>query len=98
MNEPAPKRQLRYRHYSQEYKRDALELWETSGRTAAAIAHELGIRRESLYKWQHEQKAATGAAAAPVAAAPTAEALERENQALRAEVQDGYGQGVRRSG
>ena len=84
MKESAPKRQLRYRHYSEQYKHDAVELWQSSGRTAAAIAHELGIRREFLYKWQHQQRPTKGEGAA---AAPSPAALQRENQALREEVE-----------
>ena len=37
-----------------EFKRDAVRLWKSSGRPAAAVARELGLRRNHLYKWQNE--------------------------------------------
>ena len=40
--------------FTKEYKRDAVRLWKSSGRPAAAVARELGLRRNHLYKWQTE--------------------------------------------
>ena len=37
--------------YSEEYKKEALELWRNSGRSAATVAAELGIRAPLLYRW-----------------------------------------------
>ena len=37
--------------YTDEYKREALELWRASGRSAAQVAAELGIRALLLYRW-----------------------------------------------
>jgi len=37
--------------YTKEYKREALELWRASGRSAAKVAAELGIRPPLLYRW-----------------------------------------------
>ena len=37
-----------------EYKREALEHWKSSGRSAARIAAELGIRAPLLYRWAKE--------------------------------------------
>ncbi len=39
--------------YSEEYKREALQLWRASGRSAAKVAAELGIRAPLLYRWAH---------------------------------------------
>jgi hypothetical protein len=39
--------------YTEEYKREALELWRNSGRSAAKVAVELGIRPPLLYRWAH---------------------------------------------
>ncbi|MBT2459577.1 transposase [Streptomyces sp. ISL-86] len=36
------------RRYSDEYKRDAIELVRSSGRTVTEVARELGISSESL--------------------------------------------------
>ncbi len=40
--------------YTKEFKLEAVRLWKSSGRPAAAVARELGLRRNHLYKWQHE--------------------------------------------
>ena len=37
--------------YTDEYKQQALELWRASGRSAAKVAAELGIRPPLLYRW-----------------------------------------------
>ena len=42
--------------YSEEYKKHALELWRASGRSAAKVAAELGIRAPLLYNWAHAQR------------------------------------------
>ena len=37
--------------YTDEYKQEALQLWRASGRSAAKVATELGIRPPLLYRW-----------------------------------------------
>ena len=37
--------------YTKEYKQEALPLWRASGRSAAKVAAELGIRPPLLYRW-----------------------------------------------
>ena len=37
--------------YTEQYKQEALELWRASGRSAAKVAAELGIRAPLLYRW-----------------------------------------------
>ncbi|AHF89900.1 transposase IS3 [Opitutaceae bacterium TAV5] len=37
--------------YSKEYQEEALALWRQSGRSAAKVAAELGIRAPLLYRW-----------------------------------------------
>ncbi|UUN25601.1 transposase [Streptomyces sp. FIT100] len=46
------------KRYSDEYKRDAVELVRSSGRTVTEVARELGISPESLRAWV--KKAMTG--------------------------------------
>ena len=48
-----------YNTYTKEFKLEALRLMEDSERPASAIAMELGIRRNQLYKWK-EQMNKTG--------------------------------------
>ena len=40
--------------FTKEFKREAIRLWKSSGKPAAAIARELGLRRNHLYKWHLE--------------------------------------------
>lgn len=40
--------------YTREYKEEALEMWRKSGRSAAKIGAELGIRPSLFYQWAQE--------------------------------------------
>jgi transposase len=70
--------------YTDQYKEQALELWRASGRSAAKVAAELGIRPPLLYRWARAER---------VPNTPTSgrrprrslEELEAENRHLRAE-------------
>ncbi len=42
--------------YTKEYKQEALELWRASGRSAAKVATELGIRPPLLYRWARTER------------------------------------------
>ena len=44
--------------YTEEYRQQALELWRKSGRSAAKVAAELGIRPSLLYKWSTDARQA----------------------------------------
>lgn len=69
--------------YGEEYKQQAVELWQSSGRSAAKVGAELGIRPALLFRWakaQRERKA--GQAARP---ARSLEQIEAENARLREE-------------
>ena len=44
------------RNYTREFKLEALRLAEQPGTTTAAVAEELGINPESLYRWKRELK------------------------------------------
>ena len=46
------------KRYSDEYKRDAIELVRSSGRTVIEVARELGISSESLRGWVKKARAA----------------------------------------
>jgi transposase-like protein len=45
--------------YTMEYKREALEHWKSSGRSAARVAAQLGIRAPLLYRWARQFRLAT---------------------------------------
>jgi transposase len=70
--------------YTEEYKQQALELWRASGRSAAKVAAELGIRPPLLYRWARLERLPDGAKAGAKSAC-SLEELESENRRLRAE-------------
>jgi transposase len=76
--------------FSKSFKLEAVELLEQSGRPAAEIARELGIRRNQLYKWQ-EQIRSKGNGAFPGKGRQSGESellrqLRRDNARLLEEV------------
>jgi len=46
----------RIARYTEDYKKEALQLWRASGRSAAKVAAELGIRAPLLYRWAHLER------------------------------------------
>jgi transposase len=70
--------------YTEQYKREALELWRASGRSAAKIAAELGIRAPLLYRWAKLERVPEGAKSQP-RGKRNVEELEAEIRRLRAE-------------
>ena len=72
------------RSYSEQYKQEALELWRQSGRSAAKVATELGIRPPLLYRWARLERAPE-AAKTKAKSRRSVEELEAENRHLRAE-------------
>jgi transposase len=69
--------------YTEEYKQNALELWRASGRSAAKVAEELGIRAPLLYRWAHLEREPDPKSEAK--SKRSVEALEAEIRRLRAE-------------
>jgi transposase len=77
------------RTYDGEFKREALRLLETSGKSAAQLERELGLGAGCLSRWKQKQ-AEEGEQAFPGHGRLTAEQerlrqLERENEILRQE-------------
>ena len=70
--------------YTEEYKQEALELWRNSGRSAAKVAAELGIRAPLLYRWARP-KGRVDQSKAELSAGQSVEQLEAEIRRLRAE-------------
>jgi transposase len=70
--------------YSDQYKQEALELWRNSGRSAAKVAAELGIRPPLLYRWARLEREPKVANSSPKAKR-SVEELEAEIRRLRAE-------------
>ncbi|MYQ96082.1 transposase [Streptomyces sp. SID4946] len=48
------------KRYTDEFKRDAIALVDSSGKTVTAVARELGISSESLRGWYRKAKAEQG--------------------------------------
>jgi transposase len=70
--------------YSTEYKEEALALWRNSGRSAAKVAAQLGIRPPLLYRWARLARVSGGQV--PTGKSPgNAKELEEENRRLRQE-------------
>jgi transposase-like protein len=44
------------KHYSSEFKQEALALVDSSDQSASQVARDLGIRPALLYRWRAEQK------------------------------------------
>ena len=70
--------------YTEEYKQEALELWRASGRSAAKVAAELGIRPPLLYRWASLERESNGPKAEHKPRR-SVEELEAEIRRLRAE-------------
>ncbi|MFE3866059.1 transposase [Streptomyces goshikiensis] len=51
------------KRYSAEYRRDAVALVRSSGRTVTEVARELGVSPESLRNWVHRDQADRGESA-----------------------------------
>src|ERR1700747_2549932 len=70
--------------YTQEYKQEALQLWRNSGRSAAKVAAELGIRAPLLYRWARPKRQ-SNSSASESQCKQSVEELEAEIRRLRAE-------------
>jgi len=70
--------------YTEQYKQEALELWRASGRSAAQVAAELGIRPPLLYRWARLERVANTSKQVRKPER-SLEALEAEIRRLRAE-------------
>ncbi len=71
--------------YTPQYKQQALEQWRLSGRSAARVAAELGIRAPLLYRWARERRATAAAAGKPEFTKPEIERMEAEIRRLKEE-------------
>ncbi len=75
------------RRYTEEFKREAVQLMETSGKPIAELARDLGINDNNLYRWRglygSQAQANTHGDMAEMAA--ELKRLRREVEVLRAE-------------
>ncbi|HEU6448121.1 MAG TPA: transposase [Verrucomicrobiae bacterium] len=68
------------KRYDQNFKRSAVEHWLASGKSAQAVAVELGITGQTLLTWKQQL-----AMPVPAGQKPTMEQLLEENRRLRQE-------------
>ncbi len=76
------------RKYTEEFKREAVRLMETSDKPIAELARDLGINDNNLYRWRglygsQPQANTNGSVVAELAA--EVKRLQRENEVLRQE-------------
>ena len=70
--------------YDDEFKKDAVRLLISSGRTVKAVAEELGIERSNLGRWRQTHLESLDIKATTTGITPAD--LERENRRLRKEL------------
>jgi transposase len=78
----------KYRNYTDEFKREALELLKSSGKGARQIERELGITPGMLLKWRSRYQVTQGADQVARLAPSEAEADQHEIQRLRRELME----------
>ena len=71
----------RRRKYDPVFKREAVALWQNSGKSAEEIAAQLGILEKQLYAWKRSGGIVAGGPQADLQAENAA--LRRENELLR---------------
>lgn len=78
------------RQYTEEFKREAVRLMETSDKPIAQLARDLGVNDNNLYRWRsvygsqrRDSVTSTGASAVELAA--EVKRLQHENAVLRQE-------------
>ena len=85
MNASEKQKQATRKKFDKNFRREAVELWQQSGKSGADIAAELGIRANNLYNWaKHSRRAAPSLPSdKPEDLATENAALRRENERLR---------------
>lgn len=76
-------REKKYRTYTDEFKRDALALLKSSGKSAAQIEQDLGITPGMLLKWRDQYRIADGRGGSGVLEPSDLEAAKTEILRLR---------------
>lgn len=74
------------RSFTLEFRREAVQLLEQSGRSVSEVARELGIRAEMLRRWQEALAGSVGLERA-VVDAQKPESLAEQNRRLKRELE-----------
>ena len=78
----------RYRIYTEEFKREALELLKSSGKSAGQLERELGITSGMLLKWRDKYQVVSKGNEAPRLEPSDLEAAKKEIQRLQGELRE----------
>lgn len=78
----------RYRTYTDEFKREALELLKSSGKSAGQVERELGITSGMLLKWRDRYQVVVKENEAPRLEPSDLEAAKREIHRLQRELKE----------
>lgn len=78
----------KYREYTAEFKREALELLKSSGKSAGQLERELGITAGMLLKWRNRYQVVGSEDQASKLVPSDLEAAKREIQRLQRELQE----------
>jgi len=81
-------RDKQYRTYTEEFKREALELLKSSGKSAAQLERELGITAGMLLKWRDKYQVVTNEKEEPRLEPSELEAAQREIRRLERELRE----------
>ena len=75
------------KNYTEEFKREAVRLMESSGKPVAQLARDLGINDNTLYRWRsvYGSQPATVSGSSMSEMAAEMRRLQRENEVLRQE-------------
>ena len=85
MNEPVIQTKKSRTKYDKAFKQQAVELWMSSGKSAALVAAELGIKPDRLFGWKKTFAPPPPGGEGGGGAKRSAEQLEAENAGLRRE-------------
>jgi transposase len=77
-----------YRTYTDEFKREALELLKGNGKSAGQLERELGITSGMLLKWRDKYQVVTSEKEGPRLEPNDLEAAKREIQRLERELKE----------
>ena len=78
----------KYRTYTEEFKREALELLKSSGKNAGQIERDLGITAGMLLKWRDRYQVVAHENQEPKLEPSDLEAAKREIQRLQRELKE----------
>ena len=70
--------------YTEEFKRSVIDHWRSSGKSAAQVAQEFGVKIWNLRDWKRQYGAVARPVDGPIP--PTPEAMAQEIQQLRKEL------------